>query len=73
MGLAQQMGHKESSDGNVISESSDCFTFSISISLRTSSISSGETCVGTTGENQKQILKLKIERSEEGPFYPFFA
>lgn len=50
MGLAQQMGHKESSDGNVMSDSNDCLAFNISIRHLTLSISSGVTCVGTANK-----------------------
>lgn len=47
IGLAQQIGQRESSEGNVISESSDCFKRNISIRRRTSSISAAVTCVGS--------------------------
>jgi len=43
MGLAQQIGHSESSDGSVMSESNVCFTRKLSIRLRTLSISSVDT------------------------------
>lgn len=55
MGLAQHMGHKESSEGNVMSESNDCLALSISIKRLTLSISCGETCVGTN--KRKKIVK----------------
>lgn len=52
------MGHSESSDGSVMSDSNDCLVFSISIRWRTISISCGLTCVGT----KKKYLRVMLRK-----------
>lgn len=63
MGLAQQMGHSESSEGKVMSDSSDCLAFSISIRDLTFSISSLVTWLGTFEKKKFEILKISEYRN----------
>lgn len=60
MGFAQQMGHSESSDGSVMSESNVCLTRKLSIKRRTLSTSTVETWEGTVKGFKNNIVLLHL-------------